>query len=207
VVPGCVDGTARFVCLAHFGGTGKPPVALATRPCHVVISRTNVCFDGGSQGAVGECYVLRPKSVRTYLFGASSAPPFPVFAFSAFLVDLARPLCLLSSSPSSQSKSPDCCVLQQYQSECWCGYSAEVSDYTRHGEGVCHLPCLGDDSIACGEGCLRVRSLTFCPLQFCCCLLLSLMLAERGELTISLTYTVALPERWRVNATRRSRYR
>lgn len=26
-----------------------------------------------------------------------------------------------------------------------------MSDYERHGEGVCHYPCNGDRSVACGE--------------------------------------------------------
>ncbi len=26
-----------------------------------------------------------------------------------------------------------------------------MSDFNRHGDGVCHIPCSGDESISCGE--------------------------------------------------------
>ncbi|CAN0407515.1 unnamed protein product, partial [Hapterophycus canaliculatus] len=39
----------------------------------------------------------------------------------------------------------------QYSSECWCGTSNSISDYDRHGEGVCHLACTGEPDVACGE--------------------------------------------------------
>ncbi|CAN0268009.1 unnamed protein product, partial [Laminaria digitata] len=38
----------------------------------------------------------------------------------------------------------------QYGNECWCGNSDRMSDYTTHGEGVCHMRCSGDEAIACG---------------------------------------------------------
>ncbi|CAM9947792.1 unnamed protein product [Scytosiphon promiscuus] len=38
----------------------------------------------------------------------------------------------------------------QYSSECWCGSSDSISDYDRHGEGVCHLECSGQEDLACG---------------------------------------------------------
>ena len=39
----------------------------------------------------------------------------------------------------------------QYGNECWCGSSEVFADYDKHGEGTCHMPCSGDESVACGE--------------------------------------------------------
>lgn len=33
-----------------------------------------------------------------------------------------------------------------------------MDDYTKHGKGVCHMRCAGDESIACGE--LRLTTYT-----------------------------------------------
>eukprot|EP00904_Undaria_pinnatifida_P006959 jgi/Undpi1/3393/HiC_scaffold_15.g06766.m1 len=38
----------------------------------------------------------------------------------------------------------------QFGNECWCGTSADMEDYSKHGEGVCHMRCSGDNEIACG---------------------------------------------------------
>ncbi|CAB1100464.1 unnamed protein product [Ectocarpus sp. CCAP 1310/34] len=38
----------------------------------------------------------------------------------------------------------------QFSSECWCGTSDDEADYERHGEGVCHMACSGDGTVACG---------------------------------------------------------
>ncbi|CAM9604115.1 unnamed protein product, partial [Ectocarpus sp. 12 AP-2014] len=38
----------------------------------------------------------------------------------------------------------------QFSSECWCGTSDDEDDYERHGEGVCHMACSGDSTVACG---------------------------------------------------------
>ncbi|CAM9416936.1 unnamed protein product, partial [Hapterophycus canaliculatus] len=37
-----------------------------------------------------------------------------------------------------------------YGNECFCGTSDVASDYEVNGEGTCHIPCYGDDSVACG---------------------------------------------------------
>lgn len=39
----------------------------------------------------------------------------------------------------------------QFSNECWCGTSDNEADYERHGEGVCHMGCSGDGTVACGE--------------------------------------------------------
>lgn len=39
---------------------------------------------------------------------------------------------------------------RQYGNECFCGESDEPSDYEVNGPNVCHMPCYGDDSVACG---------------------------------------------------------
>ncbi|CAM9324794.1 unnamed protein product [Ectocarpus fasciculatus] len=38
----------------------------------------------------------------------------------------------------------------QFSNECWCGTSDNEADYERHGEGVCHMGCSGDGTVACG---------------------------------------------------------
>eukprot|EP00904_Undaria_pinnatifida_P006971 jgi/Undpi1/3403/HiC_scaffold_15.g06776.m1 len=38
----------------------------------------------------------------------------------------------------------------QFGNECWCGTSAGMEEYSKHGEGVCHMRCSGDNEIACG---------------------------------------------------------
>lgn len=34
--------------------------------------------------------------------------------------------------------------------QCWCGLSHNSADFNRHGPGICHVPCTGDESVSCG---------------------------------------------------------
>jgi len=38
----------------------------------------------------------------------------------------------------------------QWGMECWCGKSDQSHEYQKYEDGVCDIPCGGDDSISCG---------------------------------------------------------
>lgn len=42
-------------------------------------------------------------------------------------------------------------AVYQFGRECWCGVSDTFADYEQNGQGLCHMPCAGDEHTACGK--------------------------------------------------------
>lgn len=125
-------GSTRRSHRRPLGSACKPNRSHAIKHKWYSTSQSFVCTCTNNYRRLAVCF---PKEIEGLLSSLVSLSPH----LSCFVCFLFAFFCPVYGSQ------------QQYGSECWCGTSSKFSDYERHGEGVCHMACSGDPTVACGE--------------------------------------------------------